>query len=182
MAAPVMRRPHGDSSAATAEWDAKNAAANAMAATRRVDAERNRLCEIICGEAPLQTILSTITKSDIETGLEIRFLEKQAMISRLKSVGCLLLLALAAAAIPCQSAPFRVLAFYSTNVEGDHVDFARQAIPFFQEMAKRDRFTFRTTTNWDDLNPAVLKDCDVVIWLDEFPHTPGQRAAFADYM
>ena len=81
-----------------------------------------------------------------------------------------------------QDKPFRVLAFYSTHVEQDHVDFAMKAIPFFQSMAQRDRFEFRATSNWDEMNPAVLKECQVVLWLDEFPSTPAQRRAFEDYM
>jgi len=81
-----------------------------------------------------------------------------------------------------QAKTFRVLAFYSTNVEQDHVDFAMQAIPFFQSMAERDHFTFLATSNWNDLNPATLKDYQVVLWLNEFPATQAQRKAFADYM
>ena len=57
-----------------------------------------------------------------------------------------------------------------------------QAIPFFQEMAKRDHFDFKATSNWDDMNPTVLKDYQVVMWLDEFPSTPAQRKAFENYM
>lgn len=81
-----------------------------------------------------------------------------------------------------QAKPFRVLAFYSTNVEQDHVDFAMQAIPFFEAMAVRDHFEFKATSNWNDLNPEVLKHYQVVLWLDEFPSTQAQRTAFADYM
>jgi len=81
-----------------------------------------------------------------------------------------------------ETKPFRVLAFYSTHVEQDHVDFAMQAIPFFQQMAKRDHFDFKATSNWDDMNPAVLKQYTVVMWLDEFPSKPAQRKAFEDYM
>jgi uncharacterized protein len=81
-----------------------------------------------------------------------------------------------------EAKPFRVLAFYSTHVEQDHVDFAMQAIPFFQQMAKRDHFDFKATSNWDDMNPAVLKQYKVVMWLDEFPSKPAQRKAFEDYM
>ncbi len=104
------------------------------------------------------------------------------MIRHLRSFGCMVLLCLAAASGFSQAKPFRVLAFYSTNVEQDHVDFAMQAIPFFQSMAKHDHFEFQATSNWNDLNPAVLKDYQVVLWLNEFPSTPAQRAAFADYM
>ena len=81
-----------------------------------------------------------------------------------------------------QKSPFRVLAFYSTSVEQDHVDFARQAIPFFQAMAERDHFEFETTTSWNDMNPEVLKKYQAVLWLDDAPSTPAERAAFQDYM
>jgi type 1 glutamine amidotransferase len=88
----------------------------------------------------------------------------------------------ATAAFSQQGKSFHVLAFYSTHVEQDHVDFAMQAIPFFEEMGKRDNFEFKATSNWDDLNPDVLKHYQVVLWLDEFPSTAAQRIAFQSYM
>jgi uncharacterized protein len=91
-------------------------------------------------------------------------------------------LTLTAASGFAQSKPFHVLAFYSTNVEQDHVDFAMQAIPFFEAMAKRDNFQFKATSNWDDMNPTVLAQYQIVLWLDEFPSTPSQRTAFQNYM
>jgi hypothetical protein len=39
-----------------------------------------------------------------------------------------------------QQAPLHVLAFYSTNVERDHVDFAQQALKFFADAAKETTF------------------------------------------
>ena len=81
-----------------------------------------------------------------------------------------------------QSAVFRVLAFYSETVEQDHVDFAHQAIPFFQSAGQHDHFEFVSTTNWDDMNAANLAHYQLVLWLDDFPHTPQQRAAFEQYM
>jgi type 1 glutamine amidotransferase len=91
-------------------------------------------------------------------------------------------LALTTAAVYGQSEPFHVLAFYSQHVEQDHVDFALQALPFFEAMGKRDHFDFAATSNWDDMNPAVLKRYQVVMWLDDEPSTPAQRRAFQDYM
>ena len=73
-----------------------------------------------------------------------------------------------------QSKDFRALAFYSKEVERDHVDFAEQAITFYQELARREHFSFETTTNWNDLNPAVLKKYQVILWLDDFPKEPAQ--------
>lgn len=75
-----------------------------------------------------------------------------------------------------------MLAFYSTNVEQDHVDFAMQAIPFFRDMGQRDHFTFEATSNWNDMNSVKLKQYQVVLWLDDAPSTPAQRAAFQNYM
>ena len=97
------------------------------------------------------------------------------------------LLAAVLAALPAPlllaaDAPFRVLAFYSTNVEKDHVLFARQAIQFFTDRAAEDGYTFAATLNWDDLNDNRLKSVDLVLWLDDFPHTAAQRSAFERYM
>jgi type 1 glutamine amidotransferase len=98
-------------------------------------------------------------------------------------VFCLLaLLASSAITTFAQSRPLHVLAFYSTNVEQDHVDFALQAIPFFQAMAKRDHFDFIATSNWNDMNPETLKQYQVVLWLDDAPSTSAQRTAFQNYM
>jgi uncharacterized protein len=96
----------------------------------------------------------------------------------------LLLLAGCAAATAghCQQTHFNVLAFYSTDVEKDHVMFAEQAMQFYSKLAKQDGFDFATTSNWDDLNANRLKDIQLVFWLDDFPHKTEQRAAFEQYM
>lgn len=82
----------------------------------------------------------------------------------------------------CQQSGFHVLAFYSTDVEKDHVVFAEQAIKFFTASAKVHNFDFSTTTNWDDLNESRLKNVQVVLWLDDFPHTASQRRSFEQFM
>ncbi|MGD0890317.1 MAG: ThuA domain-containing protein [Terracidiphilus sp.] len=104
------------------------------------------------------------------------------MIKRL----CLGLAAFALSVTPAitlaQKAPLHVLAFYSTNVETDHVDFAKQAVKFFADAAKRDGFQFESTTSWDDLNAERLKSIQIVVWLNDSAHTGPQRAAFQQYM
>lgn len=102
---------------------------------------------------------------------------------------CMRLLATMALALAAASAiaqpdkpSLRVLAFYSTNVERDHVDFAMQALKFFADASARDHFQFDSTTNWDELNADRLKTVGVVVWLNDSAHTPGQRAAFEQYM
>ena len=79
-------------------------------------------------------------------------------------------------------AQFRVLAAYSTDVESDHVDFARDAIGFYSRMAQEKGFVFDTTTNWDLMREDTLRHYQVVIWLNDFPKTHGQRLAFQHYM
>jgi type 1 glutamine amidotransferase len=76
----------------------------------------------------------------------------------------------------------RVLALYSTNVESDHVEFARQAIPFFSDVARQQKVQFESSTNWDDLASNRLKHYKMIIWLNDFPHTPAQRHGFEVYM
>ena len=93
-----------------------------------------------------------------------------------------LLVAASCAAFAQPRPEFRVLAFYSEMVERDHVDFAHDAVRFYTAAAQRDRFTFTTTTNWDNLNAAKLAEYDLIVWLDDFPHTAEQRAAFEQYM
>jgi type 1 glutamine amidotransferase len=77
---------------------------------------------------------------------------------------------------------FKVLAFYSTNVEPDHVHVANDALVFFRELAAKNNFVFDATTDWGNLNDKDLSPYQVVVWLNEFPHTPEQRAAFEKYM
>jgi len=43
-------------------------------------------------------------------------------------------------------------------------------------------FHFESTTHWEELNVENLKKFQLVIWLNDFPKTPEQRAAFENYM
>jgi uncharacterized protein len=76
----------------------------------------------------------------------------------------------------------QVLAFYSADVERDHVMFAEQAVEFFRKSALKDGCEFASTSNWDDLNEARLKDVRLVMWLNDSPHRHLQRTAFESYM
>jgi type 1 glutamine amidotransferase len=84
---------------------------------------------------------------------------------------------------PPQPQPsFHVLAFYTDKGEPDHIDFAKQALPFFTTLATKDNFAFQSTIRWEDLNAENLKNIQVVLWLNDFPHTPEQRKVFENYM
>ncbi len=104
------------------------------------------------------------------------------MIRRARSICFIVAFVLTSAVAFGQKPSFRVLAFYSTNIEPDHADFGRQAVSFFDDLAKKDNFEFKATTNWDDLNPDNLKQYQVVLWLNDSPSVPSQRAAFQQYM
>lgn len=77
---------------------------------------------------------------------------------------------------------FKVLAFYSTSVEPDHVQFAEGALKFFTACAARDGFTFDATTNWKNMNDGYLNAYQVVVWLDDSPTNAEQRRAFQRYV
>ncbi len=106
------------------------------------------------------------------------------MTRRVLFLALLLLLPVLTRAQAAHGAPTqpRVLALYSTDVEGDHVDFARQALPFLDTFARANHVTVIPSTNWDDLNATTLAGFQLVLWLDDFPHSPAQRAAFEQYM
>lgn len=84
--------------------------------------------------------------------------------------------------VMAQKPAFRVLAFYSTNVEPDHVKTGNEGLAFFRGVAAKDGFVFDTTTDWDKLNDNDLKPYQVILWVNDFPHTAAQRAAFERYM
>lgn len=84
--------------------------------------------------------------------------------------------------LACAQKPVHVLAFYSSDVEFDHVIFANQALQFFAETAKHHQIDFASTARWDDLNDERLKDVQLVLWLNDSPHTAPQRSAFERYM
>ena len=96
-------------------------------------------------------------------------------------VAALLLLFLNAAAV-AQEPAFKVLAFYSTDVEPDHVHTANDALAFYRALAAKNNFTFDATTDWTKLNETDLKPYRLILWLNNFPQTPQQRAAFEKYM
>jgi len=97
----------------------------------------------------------------------------------MRSIAALLAVLLFACVATCnaQQPRFHVLAFYTEKTEADHVDFARQAITFFEAEAKHDDFDWKATTNWRDLNTANLKQYQLVVWLNDSPHETAQRTA-----
>ncbi|WP_374759421.1 ThuA domain-containing protein [Dyadobacter fanqingshengii] len=77
---------------------------------------------------------------------------------------------------------FKVIAFFTGKNDLAHVSFVGEANKRFPEMAKKNNFTYDTTSNWNNLNAGFLADYQVVLFLDTRPETPGQREAFQKYM
>ncbi len=81
-----------------------------------------------------------------------------------------------------QQPRFKVLAFYSTSVEPDHLLFAESALKFFSEAAQKNNFTFDSTTRWDDMNDSNLGQYQVIIWLNDSASKAEQKRAFQKYI
>jgi uncharacterized protein len=103
---------------------------------------------------------------------------------KIYSVLPFLLSVLLCSPIPSGAQPprFKVLAFYSTSVEPDHVQFAEAALKFFAARAASDNFEFDSTTDWQRMNDAYLKAYQVVVWLNDSPTSAEQRRSFQRYM
>ena len=97
-------------------------------------------------------------------------------------IAAIVLLIACSGATMAKEPAYKVLAFYSNNVELDHLHFANDALAFVRALAEKNNFTLDATTDWGKLNENDLKDYRLVVWLNNFPQTPDQRAAFQKYM
>ncbi|HEX5073973.1 MAG TPA: ThuA domain-containing protein [Gemmatimonadaceae bacterium] len=77
---------------------------------------------------------------------------------------------------------FRVIAFFTAKKDDAHISFVREAERWFPQIAAQYHFDYDTTSNWDNLNAAILASYQVVVFLDTRPEDPAQRAAFQQYM
>ena len=99
------------------------------------------------------------------------------------SLYCCLCALFITSALTAQPYPrFKVLAFFSKTVEKAHVDFANDAIQFFKELTVGNGFVFDTTSNMADLNTEKIKDYQLLMMINDFPHNDTQRLAFEKYM
>ncbi|WP_234018185.1 MULTISPECIES: ThuA domain-containing protein [unclassified Streptomyces] len=101
------------------------------------------------------------------------------------------LLALAAVVLGLQATPahtaraaddFHVLAFYDGTYDAAHINFDHEANTWFAQQGATHGFTYTATTDWSRLNSAELAQYQVVMFLDNYPHTASQRSAFQAYM
>ena len=80
------------------------------------------------------------------------------------------------------AAKFSVVAFYNGTFDLAHINFVHEANARFPKMGDQYGFTYTATRNWGHLNKDFLANCQVVMFLDDSPHDPAQRAAFQHYM
>ncbi|ATL48016.1 hypothetical protein COR50_13040 [Chitinophaga caeni] len=76
----------------------------------------------------------------------------------------------------------KVLSFFYGKDDLAHVSFDHEANEWFSKLAVEKGFIYDTTSNWDLLDTAVLKNYQAVFFLDYRPNTAKQRAAFEYYM
>lgn len=77
---------------------------------------------------------------------------------------------------------FNVIAFYTGREDLAHISFLHEANKWFSAMGSKHHFTYDSTNDWNNLNPAFLSRYQVVIFLDTRPDSAAQREAFKQYM
>ncbi|WP_432042927.1 ThuA domain-containing protein [Streptomyces cadmiisoli] len=87
----------------------------------------------------------------------------------------------AATAAP-RAPAFRVLALYSGTWDPAHIDFVEEANTWFPQAAAQNNFTYTASTDWNLLANGGVNAYQVVLFLDDAPHTQAQRAGFEQYM
>ncbi|WUJ73235.1 ThuA domain-containing protein [Kribbella soli] len=89
---------------------------------------------------------------------------------------------LTSTAVAKVEATFNVLAFYSGTYDAAHIDFEKEANQRFPQFGAQNGFSYTATTNWDQLNTLSASQYQVVMFLDDSPHSDAQRNGFKNYM
>jgi len=77
---------------------------------------------------------------------------------------------------------FRVIAFYTAKSDQAHISFVHEANRWFTSMSAKNRFCYKATSDWNQLNSDTLSHYQVVVFLDTRPDSASQRKAFRQYM
>jgi hypothetical protein len=94
----------------------------------------------------------------------------------------LLISGLASPALAGVQATFKVLAFYSGTWDAAHIDFEKEANQRFPEFGAENGFSYTATNDWDQLDNLSSSQYQVVMFLDDSPHSDAQRNGFENYM
>jgi hypothetical protein len=85
-------------------------------------------------------------------------------------------------AADAQTPKFRVIAFYTAKNDLAHISFVHEANRWFPQAAAHYGFSYDSTHDWKNMNPAFISQYQVVLFLDSRPDDSAQRAAFEKYM
>ena len=77
---------------------------------------------------------------------------------------------------------FSVIAFYTAKSDQAHISFVHEANRWFTSMSTKNRFSYKATSDWNQLNSDTLSHYQVVVFLDTRPDSASQRKAFRHYM
>lgn len=77
---------------------------------------------------------------------------------------------------------FKALIYYSMQVEPAHQQFALQGVEFFKKLNYGEGFVLDVTTDLSQYPYERLKEYNVVIMLNNSPHSDAERKAFEQYM
>jgi len=94
----------------------------------------------------------------------------------------LLVAGLTSSAAAHVQATFNVLAFYSGTYDAAHIDFEKEANQRFPQFGAQNGFTYTATTDWNRLTTLQASQYQVVMFLDDSPHSDAQRSGFQRYM
>lgn len=81
-----------------------------------------------------------------------------------------------------QAPRFKVLFYYSEQVEEAHQQFAKQAIDFFWKLSWGEGYLYEVTTDLSKYSDEQLKEFDLQVWLNNSPGSEPERRAFERYM
>jgi hypothetical protein len=84
--------------------------------------------------------------------------------------------------VAAAATPFKVLAFYSGTYDAAHISFEKEANVWFPQQAAAKGFTYTSTTNWDQLTSITATQYQVIMFLDDQPHSAAQFQGFQQYM
>lgn len=77
---------------------------------------------------------------------------------------------------------FKALVYYSDTVEPAHVEFAKQAIDYFEHLSWGEGFILDKTRSLAEYPYEKLKEYSMIIALNASPWDQGERATFEKYM
>jgi hypothetical protein len=80
------------------------------------------------------------------------------------------------------AAQFKVLAFYNGTFDAAHINFVHEANAWFPQLAAQNNFSYTSTNDWGQLNASTLSQYQVVLFLDDYPHSASQQSAFQNYV